>query len=143
MDAADGQTASFDGSSSFDPDGTIANWAWNFGDGQPRSAPGASATARHVYATAGTFTVTLTVTDDDGGAHQASGQVTTIGPNPLPHADFTAGATGRDVTLDGSGSSDPDGTIVNWAWNFGDGSPVASGATPAPRTPTVPPASST
>lgn len=52
----------FDGSSSVDPDGVISSYSWNFGDGTTASGVNASKT----YNTSGTFTVTLTVTDDDG-----------------------------------------------------------------------------
>ncbi len=55
-------TCTVDGSGSNDPDGTIASYAWNFGDG----ATATSATASHTYATAGAKTVTLTVTDAAG-----------------------------------------------------------------------------
>ena len=54
----------FDASASDDPDGTITNYAWNFGDGV--TASGASETVSHSYASAGAFTVTLTVTDNQG-----------------------------------------------------------------------------
>lgn len=57
-----GELAQLDGSGSSDPDGTIASYIWDFGDGA--SADGV--TASHVYISAGTFTVTLTVTDSNG-----------------------------------------------------------------------------
>jgi len=58
-----GQAVSFDGSASIDPDGTIINYSWSFGDGTPPS-PGVTAT--HSYLTAGTYQVILTVTDNAG-----------------------------------------------------------------------------
>lgn len=42
-------------------------------------------------------------------------------PNQLPVADATADIHGFELTADGSASDDPDGNIVSWAWNFGDG----------------------
>jgi hypothetical protein len=54
---------SFDASDSDDPDGTIASYAWNFGDGTPN---GSGETTTHTYGTAGERTMTLTVTDNDG-----------------------------------------------------------------------------
>jgi PKD repeat protein len=130
VDAGNGLLVVADGAASTDPDGTITDYAWDFGDGSP-VVSGPSASAQHTYATASTFTITLTVTDDDGDKHQTSGQVTTIGPNLLPVADVTARIAGLDVTTDGSGSSDADGTIVSWSWSWGDGSPAASGTTAA------------
>jgi PKD repeat protein len=118
-------SASFDGTASSDSDGTIASYAWDFGDG----ATGTGATATHTYAAAGTFTVTLTVTDDKGATNSVSHQVTTtVPPNQLPTASFTASVSNLQVSVDGSASSDPDGTIASYAWDFGDGS-TGTGAT--------------
>jgi len=55
-------TCSFDGSGSADPDGSIASYTWDFGDG----ASGNGATVSHSYGRAGSYTVTLTVTDSGG-----------------------------------------------------------------------------
>jgi PKD repeat protein len=60
--SASALTVSVDGSASSDPDGTVAGYAWEFGDGGTATG----ATAQHTYATAGTFTVKLTVTDNTG-----------------------------------------------------------------------------
>jgi PKD repeat protein len=61
----------FDGSASSDPDGNIASYSWAFGDGGTASG----ATAAHTYDSAGTRTVTLTVTDDDGATDSAARSV--------------------------------------------------------------------
>ena len=70
--SCDGLACSFDGSGSADADGSIASYAWDFGDGNSGSgvAPG------HTYAAGGTYTVTLTVTDDLGATAQDSFDVT-------------------------------------------------------------------
>lgn len=57
-------TATMDGSGSSDPDGSVTSYAWNFGDGQ--TATGSDASQAHTYSAAGTYTVSLTVTDDEG-----------------------------------------------------------------------------
>ncbi|GIG38661.1 PKD domain-containing protein [Cellulomonas phragmiteti] len=127
---ATGLGVAVDGSGSSDPDGTVASYAWDFGDGG--TAQGA--TASHTYGADGTYTVTLTVTDDDGATASTSQQVTVTAPvveppvNQAPVAAFTATAGGPSVAVDASGSSDPDGTITSYGWDFGDGG-TASGAT--------------
>ncbi|MEM2983385.1 MAG: PKD domain-containing protein, partial [Candidatus Bathyarchaeia archaeon] len=55
-------TVNFDGSSSYDPDGNIVSYNWSFGDG----ATGSGARLNHTYSSAGTYTATLTVTDNEG-----------------------------------------------------------------------------
>ena len=114
----------FNGSGSTDPDGTIATYSWNFGDG----ASGTGVSRIHTYAAAGNYTVTLTVTDDDGATDTSTRliQVTTAPvPNQPPNASFTASPTSGEaplaVNFNGSGSTDPDGTIATYSWNFGDG----------------------
>jgi PKD repeat protein len=62
----------FDGSSSTDPDGTIASYAWDFGD----TKTGSGVTTSHAYTTAGTYTVTLTVTDNGGLTGSDSATIT-------------------------------------------------------------------
>ena len=64
---------SFDGSSSEDPDGDVTDYAWDFGDGKT----GSGSTVDHTYASAGSRTVKLTVTDNDGGTDTKSHEVAT------------------------------------------------------------------
>jgi dipeptidyl aminopeptidase/acylaminoacyl peptidase len=71
--ACSGLTCTFDGSSSSDSDGTIGNYAWNFGD---RTPTGSGVTVSHTYAAAGTYTATLTVTDTGGASGTQSKSVT-------------------------------------------------------------------
>jgi YVTN family beta-propeller protein len=59
-----GDTVSFDGGGSTDPDGSVARYDWEFGDGG--TAANAGPTPQHTYAKAGTYQVTLTVTDNEG-----------------------------------------------------------------------------
>jgi len=113
-----------DGSSSVDPDGTIASYAWTFADGGTATGP----TATHTYAAAGTYDVTLTVTDNEGGTAALTKQVVATAPNVPPTAAFTSTAQDLDLSVDAAGSSDSDGTIATYAWTFGDGS-TAGGAT--------------
>ncbi|MDT8998234.1 glycosyl hydrolase family 18 protein [Paucibacter sp. APW11] len=116
--SASGLTVSVNGSASSDPDGSIASYAWNFGDNSTASG----ATASHAYAAAGTYTITLTVTDNKGATNSKTASVTVSGTavNKPPVASFTSSASGLTLSVNGSGSSDPDGTIASYAWNFGD-----------------------
>jgi len=61
-----GQTITFDGSKSYDTDGTIVSYQWTFGDG----TTGTGVSPTHKYSNYGTYTVTLLVTDDDGATDQ-------------------------------------------------------------------------
>jgi PKD repeat protein len=114
-----------DASASSDPDGSVVGYAWSFGD----SSTGTGATPTHTYAAPGTYTVSLTVTDDDGASATVTQDVTvTLPPNVAPVAAFTTSAAGLTVAVNGAGSSDPDGSVVSFAWSFGDGG-SGSGAT--------------
>ncbi|MFW6119022.1 MAG: PKD domain-containing protein [Planctomycetota bacterium] len=119
---------SFDGSGSADNDGSIASYAWDFGDGSTATG----ATVVHTYSDAGSYSATLTVTDDDGATDSASVTVTVDAPNAAPTASAsampTSGTVPLEVSFDGSGSTDSDGSIASYTWDFGDGD-TASGAT--------------
>ncbi|MCB8977236.1 MAG: PKD domain-containing protein [Ardenticatenaceae bacterium] len=116
-------TVNFNSSGSSDVDGSIVSYAWNFGDGRTSTQPN----PRVRYNANGVYTVTLIVTDDDGATDMAT-VVITVGSGPVNQpptavatADVTSGTAPLSVNFIGSGSSDSDGTIVSYAWNFGDG----------------------
>ena len=111
-----GLTVNVDGRASSDSDGTIFAYAWNWGDG----STGSGSTASHTYAAHGTYTIQLTVTDDDGATGTTTKSVALL--NQPPNADFLfSSVSGLAVTADGSWSSDPDGTVSTYAWTWGDG----------------------
>ena len=107
---------------SVDLDGTLSSWQWNFGDG----STSAIQSAAHNYAAGGTYTVSLTVTDNLGARKSSSQQVAVAGPPPPapnapPDAAFTPSC--GDLTCSFSdASTDGDGTLAAWSWDFGDGS---------------------
>lgn len=112
----------FDGSGSTDPDGTVVLWTWTPA-GKPTKT---GVTTSYAYPAAGNYVVTLTVTDNSGGTGSQT-QTIVVGsappPNQNPVADFTVNCVprnpnvGSDCTFNGSLSSDPDGTIVSYAWS--------------------------
>jgi PKD repeat protein len=110
-------SANLDASSSNDPDGTITSYAWDFGDG----TTGTGVNPTHVYGASGTYTVSLTVTDNNGGQGTVSHALSLLGPNQLPSAAFSSTVTGATASFDSSASNDPDGSIASYAWDFGDG----------------------
>jgi len=126
-----GDAVSFDASGSSDADGSIDSYEWDFGDGT--SATGASPS--HSYDSAGSYTVSLTVTDDDGATATTQQTITVSEAAPEnqdPSASFSASPSDptvdESVSFDASGSSDDDGSIASYEWDFGDGA-TASGET--------------
>src|SRR5436309_3393456 len=125
-----GLTCSFTDQST-DPDGTIASRQWNFGDG---SATSSQANALPIYAAGGTFTVTLTVTDNQNATGSVSHPVTVTAPPPPnqpPTAAFPAPSCSGLTCSFTDQSTDPDGTIASRQWNFGDGTATSSQANPS------------
>ncbi len=137
-----GLSVSFNGSGSSDSDGSIISYAWDFGDGDSSIGSVVS----HTYSTAGAYTASLTVTDNDGATDTDTVLVTiSESSTPPPSTNKTPKAVagsdikvkvGEQVHFDGSGSSDPDGTITSYSWDFGDSrdsnekEPLHSYATP-------------
>lgn len=107
----------FDASGSYDMDGTIATYSWDFGDGET----GSGETATHQYADDGSYPVTLTLTDDDSASASASINVEVLNRPPVAVAGNVSGVVGESITFNASSSYDMDGTIVSYLWDFGDG----------------------
>jgi PKD repeat protein len=118
------QEVTFDASAAADPDGTIVSYSWDFGD----ATTGQGKTVTHRYKAAGTYKVTLTVTDDKGATSSAFQNLVVkeqpAPPNqpPLVTFSFTPAnpKVNEPVEFDASGSTD-DGEIVRYEWDFGDG----------------------
>jgi PKD repeat protein len=122
--------ARFDATASTDPDGSIVSYQWSFGDG----ATATGNVVYHQFTSAGTFPVTLTVTDNGGATNSATQPVQVGTPMQAPVASFTFSPSspivGSPVVFNASSSYDPDGVIVSYQWDLnGDGTVDTTGAT--------------
>ncbi len=111
----------FDGSGSGDSDDDTLTYAWDFGDG----STGTSVNPTNIYTAGGFYTVTLVVNDGKEYSEQSDTTATITEVNDPPVADAGSDqnvVVGEVVTFDGSKSYDLDGTITDYAWEFGDGS---------------------
>lgn len=118
-----GDPVSLDASGSSDKGGEITSYLWDFGDG----TLGEGQTASHTYAEIGTYTIILTVKDDKGGGAQGAKEVLVIINEP-PQPDFSVKSASQNRVLQSldellffDESYDPDGAVVGWRWDFGDG----------------------
>jgi PKD repeat protein len=118
-DVKTSKSTRFDAGLSYDPDGTIESYFWDFGD--ETNATGVEVI--HSYEDDGSYIVTLTVTDDDGATNSKTITKTVLNRQPI--ALFTANETevdvGKAINFNASESYDPDGYIVKYFWDFGDG----------------------
>jgi PKD repeat protein len=118
----------FDGTAST---GSISQYSWNFNDGSPINN---NASTNHTFFAAGKYTISLTVLDEDGTTTNTASQQFTLtlssGKNIFPTASIEippptpAGPAPLAVTLDAGGSTDPDGSITQYEWDFGDGTRI-------------------
>ena len=120
------QSITFTSAGSSDPNGLALTYAWDFGDGATSSTQSPS----HAYSKAGTFAVKLTVSDSGGLATSATTTATIAAlAAPVPSIGGPyAGQTGQSISFDASASTDPNKSVLTYAWNFGDGS-QGSGST--------------
>lgn len=125
-----GEAAALDATCT-DSEGAVATIAWDFDDGG--TAEGAR--VFHSWASAGIYTVTATATDELGAEAAYTVVVTVTQPLRSPVAAFTWSPTtvapGTPASFDASATSDPDGdAIIEYRWDFGDGSSTEFGPTP-------------
>ncbi len=129
-------TVNFDGSASKATTGgtaTISAYDWNFGD----NSAGAGAKVTHSYATAGTYSVVLKITDSTGATASATKSLVvnaaTPTPAPMPTAKFSVSPSpavvSTAVTFDASASTTPNTSISAYEWNFGDNTALGTGKT--------------
>ncbi len=124
-----GEIVQFNGNHSIDPDGDVLKYFWDFGDGNSSE----SINPVHIYKSAGQYVVLLKVEDQSGleCSFDTDSKIITVAGSPVADA-------GRDTTVccfteilfDGSGSTDSDGLVNSYSWDFGDGE---TGGGPNPK----------
>ncbi len=120
----EGETVSFTSNAS-DPDGSIQSYQWEFGD----ESSGSGSNPTHTFDSEGSYTVRLTVEDNQGASSSATRTVD-VQENRSPSVDFSfspeSPRAGNAVSFTAN-ATDPDGSIQEYRWDFGDGS-TASGS---------------
>jgi PKD repeat protein len=105
---------------SSDTDGNVASYSWSFGDANSAQNTATTKDANHTFSAGGTYSVQLTVTDNGGATSANTAQVTVTAPSPGgPSASFDVTCTSLDCTV--TNTSTNLGSVVTWAWDFGDG----------------------
>lgn len=104
---------------SSDPDTAIGSWFWDFGDGNTSTEQN----PKHQFPVKGTYNITLTVTDSyDGTTDNITKSITVLNSPPIVSFTYSpANPTDLDTIQFTSTSSDFDGSITNYTWDFGDG----------------------
>lgn len=103
--------------------GSVASWSWNFGDASP---PGTSQNPSHLYASPGTYNVTLTATNFAGCSHFITHPVVV---NIVPVATFVTNTAcvGQATTF----TDQTTGSPIGWNWDYGDASPAGTTQNPS------------
>jgi hypothetical protein len=133
----EGETVTLDGSGSSDPDGNPLTFFWTFPEGIELSSESAATptfTAPEVSEDTD-FTFTLLVNDDKEDSEPDEVVITVLNVNKAPVADAGPDQTVNEsetVTLDGSGSTDPDGDPLTFYWNSPEGIELSSETAAAP-----------
>ena len=96
--------------------GDITSWSWDFGDGSTSTEQNPT----HTYNSAGSYTVSLTVTGPGGSDTETKADYITV--TDVPNADFVGDPTSGTAPLTVSFTDQSTGNPTSWSWDFGDGS---------------------
>ena len=124
--ACQGGITTFTDLSSTSPGTTMVSYFWDFGDGHTST----SVSPVHLYATAGTFSVSQTISNSTGCYRDTLHQVKVLS-KPLPLFSYSSSGCAADSVHFHDLSSTPDGYIKEWEWDFGDGTPLVDLVFPA------------
>lgn len=122
----------FSGTDSYDSDGSVVSYSWDFGDG----STGTGSEITHTYSSADSYLAVLTVTDDEDATGKASVTIVVTDPNQCVNnsspvislqANPLSGDAPLTVSFDASGTTDPDNDELSFSWDFDDGK-TGSGA---------------
>jgi len=121
-----GSEVTFSAAYSTDVDGSIVSYHWNLGDGTTvdfTDVEAEAADVTHTYGTAGSYEVSLTVTDNDGLFDTATTviQVTTSPPDAVIDEMASSFNINEEINFSCLNSTDIDGYITNCTWSFGNG----------------------
>jgi uncharacterized protein (TIGR03790 family) len=107
-------------SASSDMDGQVTTVLWDLGDGNTSN----EFQTHHAFLLPGEYIVRLTVWDDDGTMATATRRIAALNRPPVAGFIFEGNEIwkGRSVTFDATDSRDPDGWVIQYEWDFGDGS---------------------
>ena len=128
-------TVTFDASATYDVDGTIARFEWDFdGDGTADLDPAtAGPVVTHVFSATRRYRSVLTVVDDLGAPSTVDMEIDALPvanpPEPRMAASVTSGVAPLTVSFDAAGTLDVDGDPLTYEWRFGDGTVVQGGET--------------
>lgn len=123
-----GELVSFNAGKSFDPEGGLLKYTWDFGDG----TTGEGINPTKIYKNGGAYQVVLKVEDDSGLPCNldTDSKVVVVTESPVAFAGEDASVCANTVVkFDGAKSRDYDGVVNNYFWDFGDGT-SGGGATP-------------
>jgi hypothetical protein len=116
-------TVRFNGNSSWDPDGIIVSYLWNFDDGTTSDI----ANPIHEFSSEGTYDVRFSVIDDDDNMDTSFCQIILESQFPPEKPDTPSGPTGSftgDTNYYTATTTDPEYNDIKYGWDFGDGSPI-------------------